>query len=90
MRRQKVIIVNPSGLHLKPAGYLCNKAICFQSKISLLNAKGIFNAKSVLSVLAACVKEGDEIEVTCEGPDEEEALQTIVREIAAGLGEKLL
>ena len=32
------------------------------------------NAKSVLSVLGACVKSGDEIEFVCDGPDEKEAL----------------
>ena len=45
------------------------------------------NAKSVLSVLGACVKCGDEIELTCEGEDEEEALKALVNAIESGLGE---
>jgi len=47
------------------------------------------NAKSVLSVLGACVKCGDEIELFCEGEDEEEALQFLVNSIRTGLGEEL-
>ena len=35
------------------------------------------NAKSVLSVLGACIKSGDEIMIVCEGDDEEEALRLI-------------
>ncbi|MED9807291.1 MAG: HPr family phosphocarrier protein, partial [Lachnospiraceae bacterium] len=45
------------------------------------------NAKSVLSVLGACVKCGDEIEINCEGPDEAEALSDLVAAIESGLGE---
>ncbi len=45
------------------------------------------NAKSVLSVLGACIKTGDEIELVCEGADEELALASIVKIIDEGFGE---
>ena len=45
------------------------------------------NAKSVLSVLGACVKCGDEVEFVCEGIDEEEALNALVEAVESGLGE---
>ena len=45
------------------------------------------NAKSVLSVLGACVKCGDEIEFMCEGEDEEAALSALVSAVEGGLGE---
>ena len=45
------------------------------------------NAKSVLSVLGACIKKGDEIELVCEGEDEEAALKAMVEAIESGLGE---
>ena len=48
---------------------------------------GTANAKSVLSVLGACVKCGDEIELVCEGADEKEALEALVKAIEGGLGE---
>ena len=48
---------------------------------------GVTNAKSVLSVLGACIKCGDEIEFVCEGEDEEEALAAMVRLVESGLGE---
>ena len=77
MVRQKVVIKNPTGLHLRPAGILCKEAF----------KENTANAKSVLSVLGACVKCGDEIEFCCEGVDEEEALQALVKAIENGLGE---
>ena len=45
------------------------------------------NAKSVLSVLGACVKSGDEIELICDGEDEEEAMKDMVEAVEDGLGE---
>jgi phosphocarrier protein HPr len=101
MVRKKIVIDNPTGLHLRPAGTFCKAAIQFESKITVLHLRpaGILckeamqfqslitftfrestaNAKSVLSVLGACIKDRDEIEIICEGEDEEEALQEMIR-----------
>lgn len=87
MVSQKVVIKNPTGLHLRPAGILCKEAMQFKSLITFTFRENTANAKSVLSVLGACVKCGDEIEFTCEGEDEEEALKTLVNAIESGLGE---
>ena len=43
--------------------------------------------QSVLSVLGACVKCGDQIEFVCDGPDEEEAMEAMIRLVESGLGE---
>ena len=69
MVRQKVVIKNPTGLHLRPAGILCKEAMQFKSLITFTFRENTANAKSVLSVLGACVKCGDEIEFVCEGED---------------------
>lgn len=88
MVSQKVTIKNPTGLHLRPAGILCKNAISYNSLITFkYDGQNIANAKSVLSVLGACVKSGEEIEIICEGEDEKEALAGIVELIESGLGE---
>ena len=87
MVRAKVVIRNLTGLHLRPAGVLCNKAILYKSRIQFRTDTTTANAKSVLSVLGACVKSGDEIEFFCEGEDEQEALDSLVRAVENGLGE---
>lgn len=87
MVSRKIIIKNVSGLHLRPTGLLCNEAIKYQSSVRFQAGNTLTNAKSVLSVLGACVKCGDEIEFICEGPDEEEALEAIIRLVESGLGE---
>ena len=87
MVSQKVKITNPTGLHLRPAGILCKEAMQFKSLITFVFRESTANAKSVLSVLGACVKCGDEIELVCEGGDEEEALKALVKAVENGLGE---
>ena len=87
MVSQKVTIKNPTGLHLRPAGILCKEAMQFKSVITFKYRQNTANAKSVLSVLGACIKSGDEIELICEGEDENEDLAAMVAAIEGGLGE---
>lgn len=87
MVNEKVKVKNLLGFHMRPAGMLCNEAIKYKSKITFAKDGNKTNAKSVLSVLGACVKCGDEIELCCEGEDEEEALKSLVSLIESGLGE---
>ena len=84
---QAIKIKNPTGLHLRPAGNLCKEAMKFKSKITFEYRGNTANAKSVLSVLGACIKSGDEITLICEGEDEREALQSLIAYIESRLGE---
>jgi len=87
MINQKIVIKNPTGLHLRPAGILCKEAMQYKSLITFKFRENTANAKSVLSVLGACVKCGDEIELFCEGEDEQEAMAALTAAIDNGLGE---
>lgn len=87
MISKKVTVIDETGLHLRPAGILCKEACKYKSKIEFKTDKGTANAKSILSVLGACVKKGDEIELICDGEDENEALENIASSIENGLGD---
>ena len=87
MVSEKVVIKNPSGLHLRPAGLLCKEAIKCKSSINFRFQNTTANAKSVLSVLGACIKCGNELEFICEGEDEKEALAAMIKLVNEGLGE---
>lgn len=81
------VIKNTAGLHLKPSAALCSEAIKYRSAITLSYGEVTVNAKSVINVLAACVKKNSTITLTCEGEDEQEALESLGRRISEGLGE---
>lgn len=84
MVSQKVVVAELTGLHLRPAGKLCELSLKYQSKIQIQKGTHTVNAKSVLGILAARVQQGDEIEIICEGTDEEDALSALVRLIQNG------
>lgn len=88
MISKKVTIKNPTGLHLRPAGLFCKMALEYESKITFHYRDTEGNAKSVLSVLGACIKSGDTIEIVCEGKDEEKALEAMVELVESGIGEQ--
>lgn len=85
MTAQKVTVKNQTGLHLRPAGIVCRTAMLYKSHIVLVYGNTTANAKSVLSVLGAGVKAGDELEIRCEGEDEQEALNAMVTLFESGL-----
>lgn len=85
MTKQKVNVKNQTGLHLRPAGILCKTAMLYKSHITLIHGDVTANAKSVLSVLGSGVRAGDDIEIMCEGEDEQEALKAMVELFASGL-----
>jgi phosphocarrier protein len=59
----------------------------YKSRITFEYSGNTANAKSVLSVLGACIKCGDEIRLICEGEDEEKALEALIIFVKDGLGE---
>lgn len=87
MVSQDIIITNPTGLHLRPAGNLCREAMKYTCRVTFNYSGNTANAKSVLSVLGACIKSGDEITLICEGEDEEVALKNLSEYIINGIGE---
>lgn len=87
MVEQKVMIHNPTGLHLRPAGVFCNVANQYKCQVLFQYGDTTANAKSVLSVLGACIKAGDEITIVCDGEDEKSALKAMIQAVEDGLGE---
>lgn len=87
MISEKIILKNPTGLNIGPAGVLCREAVNFECSIQFQYRDGVANAKSILSVLGSGVKSGEEITFICSGQDENEALERMLRIVAEGLGE---
>lgn len=87
MASQKVTIVNEQGLHMRPAGVFAKEMTKYKSAVTLdIDGKRI-NAKSVMLIIAACIKCGTELTVECDGEDEKEALSEAVKLIESGFGE---
>lgn len=76
----KTVKVNNSlGIHLRPAGKLADAGIKFSCTIQLVRNEKVVNGKSLLSILSLGIKKGYEVQIQCDGKDEQEALDTFVR-----------
>ena len=80
-------IVNPMGMHMRPAGMFAQEMMKFNSDVVLVFKDKEINAKSIMNLMAACIKCGSELEVRCTGDDEQAALDKAVSLIECGLGE---
>lgn len=87
MLSKTLTVVNPSGLHLRPAGVLSQTAMKFKSDIIIEYGEKRIVAKSVLNVMAAGIKSGTQINLICDGEDEDAAMKTMTEAIESGLGE---
>lgn len=87
MTKQSVIIENETGLHARPATELAKIAMKYPCDICfLVNGKKI-NAKSPLMIMAAGIQSKTEIEIICEGENEEKALEELKAGFKTKLGE---
>lgn len=87
MISKTLTVVNPSGLHLRPAGVLSQTAMKFKCDVTIECGEKKIVAKSVLNVMAAGIKCGTEITLICDGEDEKDAMETLSQAIENGLGE---
>ena len=87
MLSKKIVINNPSGLHMRPAGIFVKAVTPFKSDVFFDIREATYNAKSMINVLSAAVKRGDEIELRIEGEDEQACMDAVVAAIESGLGE---
>lgn len=87
MKKEKVILQNETGLHARPAGELVKLASTFKSDINITVNKKTVNAKSILGIMALGIKASAEIEIECNGEDEEIAMNKIVEAFNNKFGE---
>ncbi|MDR3289510.1 MAG: HPr family phosphocarrier protein [Peptococcaceae bacterium] len=82
-----VTVTNKTGLHARPANAFIKVALAQPCAIKIKKNDKLFNGKSIVNVLAASVKCGEEIELIAEGENEQRALDAVVAAVKSGLGE---
>ena len=87
MITRTVIVANKLGLHARPAAMLVTAAAQFESEVFLTKDGLRVNGKSIMGVMMLAAEKGSELTIEVNGPDEESALEEIVRVIESGFGE---
>ena len=75
MKTVEYVITDPVGLHARPAGLFVKKAAEYQSGITVKNMENgkSVDAKRIMAVMSLGVKQGNKIELSIEGTDEDTA-----------------
>jgi phosphotransferase system HPr (HPr) family protein len=75
MQEISYTIVDPDGIHARPAGKFVEQMQKYSSAISVNRGDTSADAKKLFAIMKMRVKQGETITVKAEGGDEEEAVK---------------
>jgi phosphocarrier protein len=87
LKEASVPIVNPLGLHARPAAEFVKTAGRFQAHVTVRKNSMEVNGKSIMGMMMLAAECGSEILIRAEGEDAEAALVALAALVAAGFGE---
>lgn len=73
---------NKAGFHMHLASLFTDAMNGFEAAVTVRYNGREIDGKSIMSVMAACMQQGAEIEIACAGPDEAEALRAAATLVA--------
>jgi phosphocarrier protein len=79
-----VTIVNTLGLHARAAARFVHRASRFTSQIKVTRGARTMDGKSILGLLLLSAGRGAVIQISAEGPDEEQAIDALAGLAARG------
>lgn len=77
MKNITVKIIDPIGIHARPASAIVNATTKFASAISFKLDGRVANAKSIINLMALGAKKDSKIEIVANGADEDQAISKI-------------
>ena len=77
MISKEVLIINPSGLHARPAAQLCDLCQEFICDLKIEYNNEEIEPRSIISILCAAVRPGSKITLIADGEDEQKAIDEI-------------
>ncbi|WP_285375415.1 phosphoenolpyruvate--protein phosphotransferase [Pseudomonas sp. lyk4-TYG-107] len=83
--RGQVLVAHRGGLHARPAALIRQTAQGFKSQSQLHFAGKSAPCNSLIGLMGLAIGEQDEVQVSCQGPDAEAALQALLNALATAL-----
>lgn len=87
MIEREARIVNPLGLHARPAAEFVKTASRFKSAIHVTKDGLSVNGKSIMGVMMLAAERGSSMNIRAEGDDAEVAMEALLALVAAGFNE---
>ena len=85
MKEFSYVITDPEGIHARPAGEFVKAAKSFESSVKIAKDGKQVDAKRIFGVMGLAAKQGHEVTVTVEGPDEDKAAAELEAFLKANL-----
>lgn len=79
MVEKDVTVKNRAGIHARPAGMIVTLANKFSAQIFIEKDNDKINAKSIMGLITLGVLCGTTIRISAAGPDEEAAVEALVK-----------
>jgi len=86
--RRDVTIVNPQGLHARPADLFVKLANQFESEVGLIKNGERVDGKSILAVLTLAAEKGTELTIEATGHDAAVAINALTELVESGFVEE--
>ena len=77
MKQISVVVIDPVGLHARPATVAVNAASKFKSDVKITYKGRSVNMKSIMGVMSLGIPTQSDVTISCEGEDEDVAVKTI-------------
>lgn len=87
MIKTEVTIVNPAGIHTRPAAEIVKIASKYKSKVFLEVDGYTVNAKSIIGVMTLTGEPGTKVRIIADGDDEVEVLENLKELFEVGFNE---
>ncbi len=87
MEKRTIQIINRLGLHARAAARLVQLAGGFESEVKVRRDAKEVNGKSIMGVMMLAAGKGVYIDISAEGPDEQNAIEQIEQLIRNRFGE---
>ncbi|HZT83264.1 MAG TPA: HPr family phosphocarrier protein [Gemmataceae bacterium] len=75
--RQKVLVTNPQGFHLRPIAAFAELAQRFRSRVTVAKNGRVVDGKSALELMLLAALQGEELVIEASGPDAEQAVDAL-------------
>jgi phosphotransferase system HPr (HPr) family protein len=85
MSELRLTVLDPGGLHARPAAQVVRTAGRFQSRITINVGDRTADVKSLIAVLGLTIRPGAEITLSADGPDDAAALAALIGELGAAV-----
>lgn len=87
MLERHVEVVNPNGIHARPAAEIVKLAATFGSTITIGRDGIEVNGKSIMGVMMLAAECGATVTIKADGADEQAALEALATLVASSFGE---